>query len=108
MDAANTTKVQIYVENIYTSELSEENGLQAWEHKPTANKTWASVKAYFVPLSKSKAHYAVGGISKHVSSHEIMLIQTPTILIKSSVLESNPDRNPTTGFCNHIQYCHCP
>ena len=57
VDAADTSKVQIYVENMYVSELFEENELQTWKNKPTANKTWAAVKAYFIPLYKSKAHF---------------------------------------------------
>ena len=57
VEAGDATKVQIYVENMYASELFDETELQAWENKLPTNKTWANVKGYFVPLYKSKAHF---------------------------------------------------
>jgi hypothetical protein len=57
VDAVDATKVQIYVKHMYASKLFEENELQTWENKATANKSWANIKAYFVPLYKSKAHF---------------------------------------------------
>ena len=57
MEAGDETKVQIYVKNMYASELFDETELQTWENKLPANKTWANVKGYFVPLYKSKAHF---------------------------------------------------
>ena len=50
-------KFQIYVENMYARYFFGDQELQAWENKATTDKTWVNVKAYFVPLYKSKAHF---------------------------------------------------
>ena len=65
VEAGDATKVQIYVENMYASELFDETELQPWENKLPANKTWVNVKGYFVPLYKSKAHFKDERATRH-------------------------------------------
>ena len=102
VDAADTTKVQIYVENMYASELFEENELQTWENKPTANKTWAGVKAYFVPLYKSKAHFkderttCQGGYESGDSVAERTTFTNSGVSVNSRS-STKPPTNITTG-----------
>ena len=55
--ATDEAKVQTYVENMYASERFDQKEMQAWEEKPSADKTWANVKAYFVPIYKSHERF---------------------------------------------------
>jgi hypothetical protein len=52
--APDATKVQHYVENMYSSDMFDDKEMQAWELKPPADKTWDAAKLHFVTLYKSK------------------------------------------------------
>eukprot|EP00804_Cyclotella_cryptica_P006780 CCRYP_019524-RA/>CCRYP_019524-RA protein AED:0.42 eAED:0.37 QI:0/0/0/1/0/0/4/0/627 len=55
--APDATKVQYYVEGIYSSDMFDDKEVQAWELKPSADKTWESAKTHFVTLYKSKEKF---------------------------------------------------
>jgi hypothetical protein len=55
--AADLTKIQKYVENMYASEMFDDKEMRAWENKPDADKTWPAAKTYFVELYKSKRKF---------------------------------------------------
>ena len=55
--AAEATKIQHYVESMYASEMFDDKEMQAWEIKPSANKTWDAAKTHFVTLYKSKEKF---------------------------------------------------
>ncbi|KAL3782303.1 hypothetical protein HJC23_001911 [Cyclotella cryptica] len=52
--APNTTKVQHYVKNMYSSNMFNDKEMKAWELKPSADKTLYSAKSHFVTVYKSK------------------------------------------------------
>ena len=55
--AAEATKIQHYVESMYASEMFDDKEMQAWEIKPSAEKTWAAAKTHFVAIYKSKEKF---------------------------------------------------
>ena len=55
--AAEATKIQHYVESMYASEMFDDKEMQAWEIKPSADKTWDAAKAHFVAIYKSKEKF---------------------------------------------------
>jgi hypothetical protein len=55
--APDLTKVQYYVENMYSSEMFDEKEMNAWENKPTTHKDWKDAKAYFKELYRGKRKY---------------------------------------------------
>ena len=55
--AADATKIQHYVESMYASEMFDDKEMQAWEIKPSADKTWDATKAHFVAIYKSKEKF---------------------------------------------------
>jgi hypothetical protein len=55
--AADATKIQHYVESMYASEMFDDKEMQAWEIKPSANKTWDAAKTHFVTIYKSKEKF---------------------------------------------------
>jgi hypothetical protein len=55
--APDATKVQYYVECMYSSDMFGDKEMQAWELKPSADKTWDSAKPHFVTLYKSKEKF---------------------------------------------------
>jgi hypothetical protein len=55
--AAEATKIQHYVESMYASEMFDDKEMQAWEIKPSADKTWDATKAHFVAIYKSKEKF---------------------------------------------------
>jgi hypothetical protein len=52
--AADAPKIKYYVESMYTSDKFHNKEIQAWEVKPTADKTWEATKSHFVMLYKAK------------------------------------------------------
>ena len=50
-------KVQIYMENMYMSDMFEERKLTEWEEKAEADKSWADAKTYFGSLYKTRKKY---------------------------------------------------
>jgi hypothetical protein len=50
-------KVQIYVENMYVSDMFDEKEMVEWEEKEEANKDWAAAKTYFGTLYKKRMKY---------------------------------------------------
>eukprot|EP00804_Cyclotella_cryptica_P012341 CCRYP_018201-RA/>CCRYP_018201-RA protein AED:0.66 eAED:0.37 QI:0/0/0/0.25/0/0/4/0/691 len=50
---SDATKVQYYVEGMYSSDMFDDKEMQAWELKPSADKTWDSAKTHRHP-SKEK------------------------------------------------------
>jgi len=50
-------KVQIYMENMYMSDMFEERDMTEWEEKPEADKDWATAKTYFGSLFKKRKKY---------------------------------------------------
>ena len=55
--AAEATKIQHYVESMYASEMFDDKEMQAWEIKPSADKTWDAAKTHFVTIYKSKEKF---------------------------------------------------
>ena len=55
--AAEATKIQHYVESMYASEMFDDKEMQAWEVKPSAEKTWDAAKTHFVTIYKSKEKF---------------------------------------------------
>jgi hypothetical protein len=55
--AANATKIQYYVESMNSSDMFNDKEMQAWEVKPTEDKTWDAAKTHFVMLYKSKEKF---------------------------------------------------
>ena len=55
--AADATKIQYYVESMYASDMFDEKEMQAWEIKPSNDKTWDNAKNHFVLLYKSKEKF---------------------------------------------------
>ncbi len=55
--APDATKVQHYIENMYLSDMFDDKEMQAWEIKPSADKTWEATKTHFVSLYKSKEKF---------------------------------------------------
>ena len=55
--AAEDTKIQHYVESMYASEMFDDKEMQAWEIKPSADKTWDAAKTHFVAIYKSKEKF---------------------------------------------------
>ncbi len=55
--STDATKIQHHVESIYTSEMFNDKEMQAWEIKPSTNKTWDAAKTHFVTLYKSKEKF---------------------------------------------------
>eukprot|EP00804_Cyclotella_cryptica_P000162 CCRYP_017462-RA/>CCRYP_017462-RA protein AED:0.81 eAED:0.81 QI:0/0/0/0.5/1/1/2/0/589 len=55
--APDATKVQYYVEGMYSSDMFDDKEIQAWELKLSADKTWDSTKTHFVTLYKSKEKF---------------------------------------------------
>jgi hypothetical protein len=55
--APDATKVQHYVESMYSLDMFDNKEMQAWELKPSINKTWDSAKTHFVTLYKSKEKF---------------------------------------------------
>eukprot|EP00804_Cyclotella_cryptica_P030544 CCRYP_014827-RA/>CCRYP_014827-RA protein AED:0.57 eAED:0.57 QI:0/0/0/0.5/1/1/2/0/398 len=76
--AAEATKIQHYVESMYASEMFDDKEMQAWEIKPSADKTWDAAKAHFAAIYKSKEKFnaereaRLGGFesANHHSLHE--------------------------------------
>ena len=50
-------KVQIYIENMYMSDMFDEREMTEWEEKAEADKTWATAKTYFSSLYKKRKKY---------------------------------------------------
>ena len=50
-------KVQIYMENMYMSDMFEEREMTEWEETPEEDKTWATAKTYFGSLYKKRKKY---------------------------------------------------
>ena len=55
--AAEATKIQHYVESMYASEMFDDKEMQAWEIKPSSDKTWETAKTHFVTIYKSKEKF---------------------------------------------------
>eukprot|EP00804_Cyclotella_cryptica_P003839 CCRYP_020456-RA/>CCRYP_020456-RA protein AED:0.53 eAED:0.37 QI:0/-1/0/1/-1/1/1/0/425 len=55
--APDATKVQYYVEGMYSSDMFDDKEMQAWELKPSADKAWDSAKTHFLTLYKSKEKF---------------------------------------------------
>jgi hypothetical protein len=55
--APDATKVQHYVKSMYASDMFDDKEMQAWELKPSIDKTWDSAKTHFVTLYKSKEKF---------------------------------------------------
>ena len=55
--ASDIAKTQTYLENMWASEMFDDKEMRAWENLPTADKTWANAKTYFVTHYKSKKKY---------------------------------------------------
>eukprot|EP00804_Cyclotella_cryptica_P025462 CCRYP_017206-RA/>CCRYP_017206-RA protein AED:0.39 eAED:0.39 QI:0/0/0/1/0/0/2/0/405 len=55
--AAEATKIQHYVESMYASEMFDDKEMQAWEIKPSVDKTWDAAKTHFVAIYKSKEKF---------------------------------------------------
>eukprot|EP00804_Cyclotella_cryptica_P004232 CCRYP_014565-RA/>CCRYP_014565-RA protein AED:0.39 eAED:0.39 QI:0/0/0/1/0/0/3/0/607 len=55
--APDTTKVQYYVKSMYSSDMFDNKEMQAWELKPSTDKTWDSAKSHFVTLYKGKEKF---------------------------------------------------
>jgi hypothetical protein len=55
--AADATKIQYYVESMYASVQFDDKEMQAWEVKPTAEKTWEATKTRFITIYKSKEKF---------------------------------------------------
>ncbi len=55
--APDATKVQHYVKNMYSSDMFDDKEMQAWEIKPSTDKTWEATKTHFVSLNKSKEKF---------------------------------------------------
>ena len=55
--APDATKVQYYVKSMYSSDMFDSKEMQAWELKPSADKSWDSAKSHFVTLYKSKEKF---------------------------------------------------
>eukprot|EP00804_Cyclotella_cryptica_P027937 CCRYP_003832-RA/>CCRYP_003832-RA protein AED:0.83 eAED:0.77 QI:0/0/0/0.5/1/1/2/0/252 len=51
------TKIQHYVESMYASKMFNNKEMQAWEIKPSANKTWDAAKSHSVTIYKSKEKF---------------------------------------------------
>jgi hypothetical protein len=62
--APDATKVQYYVEGMYSSDMFDDKEMQAWELKPSADKTWDSAKTHFVTLYKSKEKFNAERIAR--------------------------------------------
>jgi len=57
--APDATKIQHYVENMYASEMFDNNEMQAWEIKPPDEKTWDSAKTHFVAMAQMIAKFVL-------------------------------------------------
>jgi hypothetical protein len=55
--AAEATKIQHYMESMYASEIFDDKDMQAWEIKPSTDKTWDAAKTHFVTIYKSKEKF---------------------------------------------------
>jgi len=42
---------------MYSSDMSDDKEMRAWELKPSIDKTWDSTKTHFVTLYKSKEKF---------------------------------------------------
>ena len=55
--APDVTKVQYYIKNMYSSNMFNDKEMQAWEIKPSTNKTWKAAKTHVISLYKSKEKF---------------------------------------------------
>eukprot|EP00804_Cyclotella_cryptica_P015621 CCRYP_003615-RA/>CCRYP_003615-RA protein AED:0.62 eAED:0.37 QI:0/0/0/0.5/1/1/2/0/406 len=79
--AADATKIQYYVESMYTSDIFDDKEMQAWEIKTTENKTWEAAKNHFVTLYKSKEKFNAERLTRtdgYASAHSIVSTMSPS------------------------------
>jgi hypothetical protein len=73
--AADATKIQYYVESMYSADMFDDKEMQAWEVKPSEDKTWEAAKTHFVTLYKSKEKFNAERLTRtegYASAHSIV------------------------------------
>jgi flagellar hook-associated protein FlgK len=95
--AADETKIQKYVENMYASEMFDDKEMRIWENKPDAEKTWPTAKTYFVELYKSKRKFNEEREARKGGFESANSIGSKTRNTFPSHLDNNPPLNIMTG-----------
>jgi flagellar hook-associated protein FlgK len=95
--AADETKIQKYVENMYASEMFDDKEMRIWENKPDAEKTWPTAKTYFVELYKSKRKFNEEREALKGGFESANSIGSKTRNTFPSHLDNNPPLNIMTG-----------
>jgi hypothetical protein len=95
--AADATKIQHYVENMYASEMFDDKEMRAWENKPEANKTWDNAKLHFVELYKSKRKYSEEREARKGGFESANSLSGKTVSTFATHMSSNPPSSIMTG-----------
>jgi hypothetical protein len=105
--AADDTKIQYFVESMYSSDMFDDKEMQAWEVMPTEGKTWDAAKTHFVMLYKSKEKFNAERLTRtegYESAHSI--VTHPFFPgIPSTVLSPTGTMSPSDQH-NMLEYTH--
>ena len=88
--AADATKIQHYVESMYAAEMFDDKEMQAWEIKPSADKTWEAAKNHFVTIYKSKEKFNAERVARSGGFES-----ASSFFDSSSHTSNNPPHVPT-------------
>ena len=108
--AADATKIQYYVESMYTSDMFDNKEMQAWEVKPIEGKTWDAAKEHFVTLYKSKEKFnakRLTGTEGYASAHSIVsnhfFSGIPSTVLSSTGTMSPSDQHNMMDYTNSLE-----
>eukprot|EP00804_Cyclotella_cryptica_P012948 CCRYP_002296-RA/>CCRYP_002296-RA protein AED:0.87 eAED:0.41 QI:0/0/0/0.25/1/1/4/0/505 len=109
--AADATKIQYYVESMYTSDIFNDKEMQAWEITPTAEQTWEAAKTHFVMLYKSKEKFNAERLTRtdgYASTHSIVsepfFSGVPTTVVSTTGTMSPSDQHSLMEYTDHAAF----
>eukprot|EP00804_Cyclotella_cryptica_P022417 CCRYP_021145-RA/>CCRYP_021145-RA protein AED:0.48 eAED:0.36 QI:0/0/0/0.66/1/1/6/0/1537 len=109
--AAKATKIQYYVKSMYTSDIFDDKEMQAWEVKPTEEKTWDAAKNHFVMLYKSKEKFNAEHLTRtdgYASTHSIFsdpfFSGVPSTVLSTTGTMSPSDQHSMMEYTDHTAF----
>eukprot|EP00804_Cyclotella_cryptica_P012914 CCRYP_002274-RA/>CCRYP_002274-RA protein AED:0.23 eAED:0.09 QI:0/0/0/1/0/0/2/0/1265 len=109
--AADATKIQYYVESMYTSDIFDDKEMQAWEIKPTEEKTCEAAKTHFVTLYKSKEKFNAERLTRtdgYASAYSIVsepfFSGVPATVVSTTGTMSPSDQHSMMEYTDHAAF----
>eukprot|EP00804_Cyclotella_cryptica_P015207 CCRYP_000733-RA/>CCRYP_000733-RA protein AED:0.43 eAED:0.26 QI:0/0/0/1/1/1/3/0/840 len=109
--AADATKIQYDIESMYTSDIFDDKEMQAWEVKPTEEKTWEAAKNHFVMLYMSKEKFIAERCTRtdgYASAHSIVsdpfFSGVPSTVLSTTGTMSPSDQHSMMEYTDHAAF----